>query len=82
MKVKLLTPQGLMFSGDATDVLLQADKGQMNILERHADIIARMAPGDLLIRGAGSEKKFKVSAGFVRVKSDECSILSMTADIL
>lgn len=80
MKVVLMTPQGRVYSGEAEDVVLQAARGEMNVLERHANLIAKVVPGTLGIRGGGAEKKFKVSDGFVRIQGEACSILCMKAE--
>ncbi len=82
MKVSLFTPQGRIFSGDAQDVLLKATRGEMNLLERHANLIAKVVPGVLMIRDSAAEKKFKVSEGFVRIQGNDCSILCMKAEVL
>jgi len=79
MKVSLMTPQQVVFSGDAQDVLLNAHKGQINILEKHADLITTLAAGPLRIRTGTHEKNYNISGGVMRVQGERCSILCMSA---
>ena len=80
MQVSLMTPQQIVFSGPATDVLVLADKGQINLLERHADIITEVHSGPLRVKGPAGEKIFQVTEGVLRIQGDKCSILCMSAE--
>jgi len=80
MQVSLMTPQQVVFAGEASDILINAHKGQINILERHANIITEVHPGSLRIKGPAGEKVFKVGGGVLRVENQKCSILCMNAE--
>lgn len=76
MKLSLATPEKIVFSGSASDVLLNAEKGQINLLERHANIITLVMPGTLSVKSP--EKgllKFEVSKGVLKVEGDSISVL-------
>ena len=51
MQIFLATPEKQVFSGEAKDVLVNAEKGQINILENHANLITLVKPGEVRIRG-------------------------------
>ncbi|MDB5037110.1 MAG: atpC [Bacteriovoracaceae bacterium] len=74
MEVFLATPDKKVFSGAASDVLVNAEKGQINILEKHANLITLVKPGVVRIRGA-QEKNFQVGEGVLKVENDRVSIL-------
>lgn len=80
MQVSLMTPQQMVFQGDSNDVLVNAHLGQINLLERHANLITRVSPGSLQIKTTGGVRAFKVSEGVLRVKDGRCSILVMSAE--
>lgn len=78
MEVFLATPERKVFSGEAGDVLVNAEKGQINILERHANLITLVRPGAIRIRGVkdgGEEKSFQVGEGILKVENNRVSIL-------
>ncbi len=74
MKVSLATPEKKIFSGEATDIVVNAEKGQLQILERHANLITLVKPGQVKINGAES-KAFSVSDGVLKVENNSVSIL-------
>ena len=74
MEVFVATPERRVFSGQASDVLVSAEKGQINILERHANLVTFVKPGELRVRGE-SEKAFQVGAGVLKVEGNRVSIL-------
>jgi len=80
MQVSLMTPQQTVFQGESDDILVHGHLGQINLLERHADLITKVIPGSLRIKTGGGTKSFEVSDGVLRVKDGRCSILVMTAE--
>jgi F-type H+-transporting ATPase subunit epsilon len=74
VEVFVATPEKKIFAGEASDLLVNAEKGQLNILERHANLITLIKPGALKIRGA-VEKSFHVSDGVLKVEDNRVSIL-------
>jgi len=79
MQVSLITPQESVFSGQANDLRLVAEAGEINLLENHANIITLVKPGKLKIIGTSGTSQFDVSEGVLRVEKERCSILCMSA---
>lgn len=79
MQISLMTPQHIVWSGEASEVVLVGEMGQLDILDRHADLITRLYAGPVSLTTPQGKKKFDVTEGVVRVESAKCSILCMEA---
>ncbi|MBN8553864.1 MAG: hypothetical protein J0L93_00285 [Deltaproteobacteria bacterium] len=75
MQVSLATPEKIIFSGSADDVLLIADKGQINLLDRHANLITLVRKGPITLKAATGVLKFQVGDGVLKVEDNKVSIL-------
>lgn len=76
MIVTLLTPEGKMFEGEASSILIPALDGQMGVLEDHAPVIAALGEGNLEVRQSSETVTFKVRSGLVEVQNNQVNILS------
>lgn len=79
MQASVMTPQQSVYSGEAKDIRLTADRGQINILEGHANIITTIQAGALKIIGPSGQANFEISEGVLRIENNQCSILCMNA---
>ncbi len=75
MDVSLATPEKIFFSGPSNDVLLNAERGQLNLLDRHTNLISLVKPGPVVIKTAQGDKRYEVSEGILKVESNQLSIL-------
>ena len=79
MRVELITPEKILFSGEASDIVVEGHEGQLNILDRHADMIGFTRPGQLHLRSAASTRKFEIVSGVMKIENSKLSILSSEA---
>lgn len=80
MNLSLATPEEMIFDGPAEDILLNADKGQINILPDHANLITYIKPGEMIVVGGGGRKEtFEVGDGVLRVEGGKVVALCQTA---
>lgn len=49
MKVKVISPEGQVFSGTAYAVTLPGEKGRFQVLHMHAPIVSTLSKGDVVI---------------------------------
>jgi len=75
MEVSLATPEGIVFSGNTDDLLLQANAGQINILTGHSNIVTTVEEGPVVIKTSEGNKEFQVGKGVLKVEDDKISIL-------
>lgn len=79
MTVDILTPDGKIFSGDVYGVQMPGVTGSMEVLEKHAPMIAALQEGKLKILKekltGGSESHYNIQGGFVEVLDNKVTVL-------
>lgn len=80
LRVRLVTPERILFEQTADAVELPAKNGYMEVLYGHAPLLAELGAGDVRLHG-GSEgdQIYNVSWGFVEVLPDRVTILASDA---
>ena len=76
MRLQLMTPEKTFFSGEASNLVINAEKGQLTILDQHADLITLVKPGLLQIKTTQNTLKFEVSDGVLRVDENRFAVLA------
>ena len=84
LRVRLVTPERILFEADATAVELPSKTGYMEVLYGHAPLLAELGAGDVTIHGAAEESaagatRFNVNWGFVEVLPNRVTILAADA---
>jgi F-type H+-transporting ATPase subunit epsilon len=86
LRVRLVTPERVLFEADATAVELPSKSGYMEVLFGHAPLLAELGAGDVTVHGAqgaegvpSGDARFNVSWGFVEVLPDRVTILAANA---
>jgi F-type H+-transporting ATPase subunit epsilon len=84
LRVRLVTPERILFEATADAVELPAKNGYMEVLYGHAPLLAELGAGDVRLHGASGEQVqpeqiFNVSWGFVEVLPDRVTILANDA---
>ena len=91
LRVRLVTPERILFDHPAAAVELPSKSGYMEVLYGHAPLVAELGAGDVVIHGGtepktgresgGSEGdlRYNVSWGFAEVLGDRVTILASDA---
>ena len=83
LRVRLVTPERVLFEACADAVELPAKNGYMEVLFGHAPLMAELGAGDVVVHGgggdAGGPQRYNVSWGFVEVLPDRVTILASDA---
>ena len=82
LRVRLVTPERILFEQTADAVELPAKNGYMEVLYGHAPLLAELGAGDVRLHGgsgSGGEEIYNVSWGFVEVLPDRVTILANDA---
>lgn len=81
MKLKLVTPERVLFEEEAISVTLPTADGEITILPKHAALVSALVPGVATVkRPDGSVEDVAVSGGFIQVGNDQVTILADTAE--
>jgi F-type H+-transporting ATPase subunit epsilon len=82
MQVDLVSPEKMLFSGEATIVVARTTDGDAAFLAGHAAFIGQLGIGPVTIRTAdGKDIKAAVHGGFVEVRNNRVVILSDVAEL-
>ncbi len=83
MNVELVSPEQVLWSGDATQVLTRTLDGDIAFLEGHAPFLGALAVGVVQIWPAGSSDPIRaaVHGGFIEVSGNSVSVLSDIAEL-
>ncbi|MFV0309166.1 MAG: F0F1 ATP synthase subunit epsilon [Desertimonas sp.] len=77
MKVAVVSPEEVLFEGDATQVITRTTEGDVAFLSGHAPFVGVLATGETKVYLAGGEvRTFDITDGFVEVSNDTVSILA------
>lgn len=74
MKLDIISPEKLLYRGDAESVTLPGLQGSFTILENHAPIISGLSKGIIEYHHAGKEDFLEIAGGFVEAKNNVVSI--------
>ena len=82
MQVELVSPERILFSGEAEMVICRAASGDIAFLENHAPFLGALDIGVVrILRGNQQEERAAVHGGFVEVRDNRVIILSDVAEL-
>jgi F-type H+-transporting ATPase subunit epsilon len=76
LKLDIVTPEKMIFSGDVNSVLAWGVEGQLGILPHHTPLMTVLQPGDLVIKMGQEEESLTISGGFLEVRPDKVVVLA------
>jgi len=80
LKVSVISPESVLFEGEADSVVAPAYDGEVGILTGHAPLMALLGNGELRL-GGGSPRRFMVEGGFMQVFSNDVRIVTEKASV-
>jgi F-type H+-transporting ATPase subunit epsilon len=77
---ELVSPERLLLSASATEVVLPGSEGEMTVMANHAPTMTTIRPGVLTVKDAsGQTQKFVVFGGFADILPNGCTVLAESA---
>ena len=74
LKLKIVSPEKVVFKGDVESVLVPGTLGSFEILTDHAPLISSLSEGKVGYGTKDGKKQFDIHGGFVEVKRNEVSL--------
>jgi len=74
MNLEIISPEKVIYSGEARSVTLPGLSGSFTILDRHAPIISALDKGTVKYNAGGKEEEITVNGGFVEAKKNDVSV--------
>ncbi len=79
LKVSVISPEAVLFEGDAQSVVAPAFDGEVGILGSHAPMVTLLGKGELRLGGGAAERRFTIEGGFLQVADDEVRVVTERA---
>ena len=74
--LEILTPEGLVFSGEVEFISSRTETGSIGIYARHQPLLALLAPTELRVTLPGGEiKRYAQGEGYVQVSDERVLLL-------
>ena len=74
MNLTIVTPEKIVFQGQATGVSVHGTKGAFEVLDNHAPIISSLQAGIITVRTTDGDQEFPIRSGFIEVANNEVSV--------
>jgi F-type H+-transporting ATPase subunit epsilon len=82
MHVSLVSPERILFEGEATMVIARPEGGDAAFLPGHAPFLGLLGIGPVIIRPVdGPDVRAAVHGGFIEVRNNRVTILSDVAEL-
>jgi F-type H+-transporting ATPase subunit epsilon len=79
LKVSVISPEAVLFEGDAESVVAPAFDGEVGILTGHAPMVTLLGRGVLRVGGASGGRRFEVDGGFLQVADNLVRVVTERA---
>ena len=77
MRLKVLTPEAVVFDGTAKSIVAPASDGWVGVLPGHAPLLTLIGEGPLTAESeSGDRLRHHIAGGVMRVESNEVTILA------
>lgn len=70
MKVRIITPEKVLFEGESESVTFPGINGSFDVLPHHAPLITALQKGIIRYLVNGKEYEQPIDSGFVKIKND------------
>lgn len=78
-KFELVSPERILVSEDADQVILNGTDGQFTVLPGHAPMISTLQPGLMDVTTGGKSRRIYVRGGFAEVEPERLTVLAERA---
>ncbi|MBI2330403.1 ATP synthase F1 subunit epsilon [Candidatus Daviesbacteria bacterium] len=76
LHLKIVTPEKLLVDEEVSQVNVSTEQGELGILPHHANLMARLTPGELIIKRNGKVESLAVGDGFLQVTNNTLTIMT------
>ncbi len=76
LHLKIVTPEKLIYDGEVSQVNVSTEEGQIGILPNHANLMAKLAPGELVIKKNSKAESMAIGDGFLQVVDDTLTVMT------
>ena len=74
MKLEIISPSEIMFSGEADSVTLPGVSGKFTVLKNHASLISVLKPGEVRYSNGGLETRIEIKGGLADIDMNKIAV--------
>jgi F-type H+-transporting ATPase subunit epsilon len=76
MNLQIITPEEILFSGQAEMVTVPGSEGEFGVLTGHAPLISTLRSGEVVVQlENGKEERIAIVSGVAEVTPERCTLL-------
>jgi F-type H+-transporting ATPase subunit epsilon len=79
LKVSVISPERVLYEGEAASVVAPAFDGEVGILTDHAPMMTLLGKGSLRLGGASGASRFEIEGGFLQVVDNTVRVVTEKA---
>ena len=76
MEVQIISPDKMLFNGEATLVVVPCTDGQIGILNNHAPLVSSLVKGVVKVKNEDKEEFYDIPGEVVEVSSNKVTVLA------
>lgn len=76
LHLKIVTPEKLLLDEEVSQVNVSTEQGQIGILPNHANLMAKLSPGELIIKKGTKIDSMAVGDGFLQVADNVLTVMT------
>ena len=74
MKLEIISPSEIMYSGEVDSVNLPGVAGKFTVLKNHASLISVLKPGEVKYSNGGLETRIDIKGGLADIDMNKISV--------
>ena len=82
LNVSVISPEKILFEGEAESVVAPAFDGEVGILPQHAPMVTLLGKGTLRLGDGGRAGRFAIEGGFLQVADNKVRIVTEHAQAI
>ena len=79
LTVSVISPEAMLYEGQADEVVAPAFDGMVGILTGHAPMMTLLGKGELRVGSGSGAKRFTVEGGFLQVVDNQVRVVTEKA---
>ncbi len=76
LHLKIVTPEKLLVDEEVSQVNVSTEQGQLGILPNHANLMAKLEPGELVIKKGGKIDTLAIGDGFLQIANNTLTVMT------
>src|SRR3990167_7643216 len=76
LHLKIVTPEKLIFDEEVSQVNVSTEEGEIGILPNHTNLMAKLEPGELVIKKGGKVESLAICDGFLQMSDNTLTLMT------